>query len=263
MPGTAAALGQRYGIDTSTPLGNLTGGAYYLGEQLKRFGGNARLAVAAYNAGPGAVAKYNGVPPYAETQRYVQNVIGDQSQVPLGASDSPVQGFGGPGASPVAPTNRLAPELLSSILNQNRAINGLPSVDLPALAPQMSGKEPGATSLPQVRTTGKAPRVSGSTLKFIEHFAAPFGLTITATTNGTHAKNSYHYKSRAVDFGGDPNRMAALAHYALDHAGTWSEFIYTGPGNPGYSILKGQVIPNSQLPKDLFTQHENHVHLAR
>jgi soluble lytic murein transglycosylase-like protein len=42
---------------------------------LDRFGGNVELAVAAYNAGPGAVEKYSGVPPYAETQNYVQNVL--------------------------------------------------------------------------------------------------------------------------------------------------------------------------------------------
>src|SRR5262245_14358809 len=60
MPGTARALGQRYGINTSTPYGNLLGGAHYLKEQLDRFG-SPDLALAAYNAGPGAVSKYGGV----------------------------------------------------------------------------------------------------------------------------------------------------------------------------------------------------------
>ncbi len=76
MPETAKGLEREYGIDTSTPYGNLLGGAYYLKHQLDHFGGNLRKAVAAYNAGPGAVEKYNGVPPYAETQAYVARVLG-------------------------------------------------------------------------------------------------------------------------------------------------------------------------------------------
>jgi hypothetical protein len=110
--------------------------------------------------------------------------------------------------------------------------------------------------------------VKGKTLSFIEHFAAPFGIPITATTNGAHAKNSYHYQGRAVDFGAPLNqqgyqKMAALAKTALAHRDQWSELIYTGPGNPGFSILGGKVIPNSQLPKSLYDEHTNHVHLAR
>jgi soluble lytic murein transglycosylase-like protein len=72
MPGTAAALGV---TDPTDPVQSLQAGARYLREQLDRFGGDERLALAAYNAGPGAVAKYGGVPPYAETQGYVNKVL--------------------------------------------------------------------------------------------------------------------------------------------------------------------------------------------
>jgi soluble lytic murein transglycosylase-like protein len=72
MPGTAAALGV---TDPTDPVQSLQGGARYLRQQLDRFGGDERLALAAYNAGPGAVAKYGGVPPYAETQGYVNKVL--------------------------------------------------------------------------------------------------------------------------------------------------------------------------------------------
>jgi len=72
MPETAASLGVRNPYD---PVQSVAGGTRYLRGLLDRFGGDARLAVAAYNAGPEAVEKYGGVPPYAETQNYVQNVL--------------------------------------------------------------------------------------------------------------------------------------------------------------------------------------------
>jgi soluble lytic murein transglycosylase-like protein len=72
MPATAAALG----VDPGDPAQAIDGGARYLKQQLDRFGGDPSKALAAYNAGPGAVAKFGGVPPYAETQAYVQKVLG-------------------------------------------------------------------------------------------------------------------------------------------------------------------------------------------
>jgi soluble lytic murein transglycosylase-like protein len=76
MPGTATSLG----VDASDPAQAIDGGARYLKAQLDRFGGDPAKALAAYNAGPGAVAKYGGVPPYAETQGYVQKVLAYAAQ---------------------------------------------------------------------------------------------------------------------------------------------------------------------------------------
>jgi soluble lytic murein transglycosylase-like protein len=73
MPGTAAALGV---TDPHDPQQAIEGGARYLRQQLDAFGGDETKALAAYNAGPGAVQRYGGVPPYAETQEYVRNVLG-------------------------------------------------------------------------------------------------------------------------------------------------------------------------------------------
>lgn len=70
MPGTARALG----VDPKNPLENLRGGLKYLGQQYKQFG-TWEQALAAYNAGPGNVRKYKGVPPFRETQRYVANIM--------------------------------------------------------------------------------------------------------------------------------------------------------------------------------------------
>src|SRR5947208_1536858 len=83
MPGTAASLGVS---DPSDPAQSIEGGAKYLRAQLDRFGGDPAKALAAYNAGPGAVTRYGGVPPYAETQQYVQRVLGYARQ--YGASVS-------------------------------------------------------------------------------------------------------------------------------------------------------------------------------
>jgi hypothetical protein len=72
MPGTAAGLGVKNPLD---PVQNIDGGARYLSHLMQEFGGNVKLALAAYNAGPAAVKKYGGVPPYAETQNYVRSIL--------------------------------------------------------------------------------------------------------------------------------------------------------------------------------------------
>jgi soluble lytic murein transglycosylase-like protein len=71
MPDTAASLG----VDPYNKQQNIEGGAKYLRQMLDTFGGDLKKAVAAYNAGPGAVKDYGGVPPYKETQNYVSKVL--------------------------------------------------------------------------------------------------------------------------------------------------------------------------------------------
>jgi soluble lytic murein transglycosylase-like protein len=109
MPSTAASLGVTEPLD---PAQSIEGGARYLSGLLRQFGGNTADALAAYNAGPGAVEQYGGVPPYPETQQYVAKVLGyaasySQSGQDAGAlpsTTSAVTGATATAAATTAPT---------------------------------------------------------------------------------------------------------------------------------------------------------------
>lgn len=77
MPATAQEVASVKALDSRNPRANVMAGARYLRSLINQFSGDLRLALAAYNAGPGAVLKHKGVPPYRETQAYVTKVMGE------------------------------------------------------------------------------------------------------------------------------------------------------------------------------------------
>ncbi len=83
MPATASSLGVHNPYD---PEQNIAGGTKYLKGLMDRFEGSKELALAAYNAGPGAVKKYGGIPPYKETQNYVKNIISSYQNYKIGGA---------------------------------------------------------------------------------------------------------------------------------------------------------------------------------
>ncbi|MBU0657065.1 MAG: lytic transglycosylase domain-containing protein [Gammaproteobacteria bacterium] len=78
MPGTADLMGVGDALD---PHQNIKGGVKYLAQMLREFGGDKQLALAAYNAGPGAVRKYKGIPPYRETRNYVAKIMAEYNHL--------------------------------------------------------------------------------------------------------------------------------------------------------------------------------------
>lgn len=156
MPGTARGLG----VNPYDPVQNIWGAAKYLRQQWDTFK-DWRLALAAYNAGPGAVIKYGGVPPYPETQEYVQKVLGTYAQLTnVRRASTPVTAQAPAGASrpatpalPAAPAQRTAAvaQVASPAVRQAQVVASV-SVPSPAdPAPTtMAVIRPGATSSPTV-----------------------------------------------------------------------------------------------------------------
>lgn len=146
MPGTAVEMGVTNPYD---PEQNLRGGVRYLKQQLDRFGGDETLALAAYNAGPGAVAKARGVPNYPETRDYVQRIQGR-----LGQAGGPPTGS----PPPQSPAAASRPQLLSvprDVATPDASGEG--RYNLTDLAPGTAASAGGPPASPSAVTGGPPP----------------------------------------------------------------------------------------------------------
>lgn len=201
----------------------------------------------------------------AQPGREIAGAIGSYGRVSRGGRPLAITGGG-----PQPPRRRLAAAAgigapptpgidISSIINATNEIVGLPTLSVPVTLP--------GTAQPRLPTPGRVrqparprpvratlPRLGGKSIGYLEHFAAPYGLTVTSTTGGKHVKNSYHYRGRAVDFSGNSRQMAALMQQALKHPEQFTEAFY----DPA-----GVYIKNGKIYKGSIGGHTNHVHLAR
>lgn len=269
MPGTARGLGVRNPLD---PVQNLDGGARYLAQQLKAFGGDPRKALAAYSAGPGAVSKYGGVPPYKETQAYVAKILAGMGAA--GNATAAVPSLPGVAPSPMLPpaeafdpravirqavlsggvsglTSRL-PALLGAAKRQAMATGSL------APAPtQDAGMMP--TNLPAPGPGGAVSFAAAPDYSWSERLAKQFGLGLASTYRdpGKNAsvggsKSSRHMtRGAATDFSGSPEAMRRLAEWA-GRSGLFAEVFYDPWGQ----------FDNGQFSKRGIGGHSDHVHLS-
>ncbi len=135
MPGTAAGLG----VDPGDPAQNILGGARYLATQYETFG-SWELAFAAYNAGPGAVQQYGGVPPYSETRNYIATITDYLDR--LGTSTTPTLA---PASAPAGAVETAAPTTEPSVTAPAPSVGRPPEAAAAPIAPTTpAAQAPGA-----------------------------------------------------------------------------------------------------------------------
>lgn len=290
MPDTARALGVTDPYDAEQ---NIMAGTRYLAEQKQRFG-SWDLAFAAYNAGPGAVQKYGGIPPYAETQAYVKALMPATRRFAVSTYNSPdtiVSAAAGrpprqTAAAPPSDTTAVSP-LLQSVYNANNELLGVPSIDLGAITPatqQRKATQPQGLPVPVVREfRGKQPKVVGKVLNLArEYLGTPYswggggpsgptkGIGRGANTVGFDCSGfiEFLYARQGIEVGGvtyeqwkrgRPVDIKALqaGDAVFFHAGAQGPEhvgLYLGQGKFMHSPKTGDVVKISKLTDSYYRQ---------
>lgn len=206
MPATAKG----WKVDPMNPTAALNAAAKAMGKYLNSYGGDWKRALAAYNAGVGAVAKYNGVPPYAETQNYIKKILGGTNPTakatkPAGAATAPVAGVSAAGDPRTQALEFIMQGSPFEGMATSRYTPTRPSA-LPSTSP----------AGPNVATGKGVPkRRKGETgQQYLDRILmARYGFKHDAgnaqTTGGKH-KGQGHYAGKATDFGdakNDPTKL--------------------------------------------------------
>lgn len=263
MPGTAQALGVKNVFD---PQQNLMGTAKYLRQQLDSFNGNVRHALAAYNAGPGAVRKYNGIPPYKETQDYVDKIMSWWGGPRPAASPATAQSMGLVANFGDAPQRKYVSK--EDQININEAWRTAPGEGAKVLADkqakfdnqyeqQLARYQPQQVAIPTAGTNlGNNP---------FDYLSGRTGIGWTSTDNerpGSHVEGSYHYASTPWGVAGHDAGNASNPDEVLRKT-AWEirndPRLLASTGEYFYDPL-GWYIKNGQIIKGSIGGHGDHAH---
>lgn len=256
MPGTARGLG----VDPYNPLENLEGGARYLRSQFDRFG-DWRLALAAYNAGPGNVQKYGDVPPFSETQRYVKKVMAGKNFSGLDFREDDAATTG------TAPTLDMVDNrkdlAFQSLLDITAGVDPVESLTQRASEITVQPAARATSSPAPSRQTGGGARSqetpTGQVSPTLLKLAKRFGATVTSAyrTKEQNKKvggspTSFHMRGRAIDVVPDKAGMALL-RYVLNNPSQFNEAFY----DP-----LGRYLDEGKIRRGAIGGHSDHIHIA-
>lgn len=290
MPGTEP------GFDHTDPYQNIEASAHYLSTQYKDFG-SWRLALAAYNAGPNAVRKYHGVPPYPETQNYVRSILDRAGSA--AALSAPTQGpgldvsqtVGGSSSSGGGQPAGGLPDLgLATSSGLQHLVTGDydPTKALGELSASATTPQPAAAPAPQPTSQDVSAPLSGSggwqkwvklaksadrqgvpttepVLEFVGALGQAFGSPLTIGTGSNHNEHtvngnvSDHWSGHAADIPATGAKLRQLGYLALRQAGMPDKAAKAAARKGGlYNVGGYQII----FLTNEGGNHYNHLHVG-